>query len=63
VVLEDESGRIILMGDRLTREQFVLGIVTAALRIETPGGGFEVVDICACFADMALLTGRGYCER
>ena len=51
IVLEDESGRISLVGDRLKREQYVTGIIMAALGIETPDGEFEVVDVC--FADMA----------
>ncbi|KAF8589945.1 hypothetical protein K439DRAFT_1382479 [Ramaria rubella] len=51
IVLEDESGRISLVGDRLKREQFVTGIIMAALGIETPDGEFEVVDVC--FAGMA----------
>ncbi|KAF8519311.1 DNA polymerase alpha/epsilon subunit B-domain-containing protein [Hysterangium stoloniferum] len=46
VVLEDESGRISLVGDRLKRDQFVTGIIMAALGIETPDGEFEVIDVC-----------------
>jgi DNA polymerase delta subunit 2 len=51
MVLEDESGRISLVGERLKREQYVTGIIMAALGIETPDGEFEVVDVC--FAGMA----------
>ncbi|KIJ27429.1 hypothetical protein M422DRAFT_191058, partial [Sphaerobolus stellatus SS14] len=51
VVLEDESGRIVLVGDRLKREQFVTGVIMGALGIETPDGEFEVIDVC--FADLA----------
>lgn len=51
IVLEDESGRITLVGDRLKREQFVTGIVMAVLGIETLDGQFEVVDFC--FAGLA----------
>ncbi|GJJ12480.1 hypothetical protein Clacol_006722 [Clathrus columnatus] len=51
IVLEDESGRIVLVGERLKRETFVTGIIMAALGIETPDGQFEVVDLC--FAGLA----------
>jgi DNA polymerase delta subunit 2 len=50
-VLEDESGRISLVGSRLKREEYVTGIIMAALGVETPDGEFEVVDVC--FAGMA----------
>lgn len=50
-MLEDESGRISLVGSRLKREQFVTGVIMAALGIETPDGEFEVADLC--FARMA----------
>lgn len=51
IVLEDESGRIVLVGNRLKREQYVTGVIMAALGIETPDGEFEVADVC--FAGMA----------
>ena len=50
-MLEDESGRIKLVGDRLKDLQLVTGIVIGALGMETPNGEFEVIDIC--FPDMA----------
>ncbi|KAJ7063081.1 DNA polymerase alpha/epsilon subunit B-domain-containing protein [Mycena amicta] len=46
VMLEDESGRIQLVGDRVTSARLVTGVIIAALGIETPNGEFEVVDIC-----------------
>ncbi|KAJ7470530.1 DNA polymerase alpha/epsilon subunit B-domain-containing protein [Mycena latifolia] len=51
VMLEDESGRIQLVGERVTGARLVTGVIIAALGIETPTGEFEVVDIC--FAEMA----------
>jgi DNA polymerase delta subunit 2 len=45
MVLEDESGRIGLVGERLQREQYITGIIMAALGIETPDGEFEVLDV------------------
>lgn len=51
MVLEDASGRISLIGDRLKREQVVTGIIMAALGMETSDGDFEVVDVC--FAGIA----------
>ncbi|KAJ8699719.1 DNA polymerase delta small subunit Cdc1, variant 2 [Pleurotus ostreatus] len=46
ISLEDESGRINLVGEHLKKIQLVTGIVIGALGIETPGGEFEVADIC-----------------
>ncbi|CAK5279540.1 unnamed protein product [Mycena citricolor] len=46
VMLEDESGRIQLVGDRVTKARLVTGVIIAVLGIETPTGEFEVVDIC-----------------
>ena len=46
VMLEDESGRIHLVGERLKRQPLVTGIIMAALGMETPTGEFEVVDLC-----------------
>ncbi|KAF8627893.1 hypothetical protein AX15_004190 [Amanita polypyramis BW_CC] len=51
IMLEDESGRIKLVGERLKNERLVTGIIMGALGMETPNGEFEVVDIC--FAEMA----------
>jgi DNA polymerase delta subunit 2 len=46
ILLEDESGRIRLTGDRLTSELLVTGVIMAALGMETPTGDFEVLDVC-----------------
>lgn len=51
VMLEDESGRIRLVGDRLKDARLVTGVIIGALGMETPNGDFEVVDICC--AEMA----------
>ncbi|KIK74894.1 hypothetical protein PAXRUDRAFT_835860 [Paxillus rubicundulus Ve08.2h10] len=51
VMLEDESGRIKLVGERVKSAHLVTGVITAALGIETPNGDFEVVDTCT--ADLA----------
>jgi len=45
-MLEDESGRIRLVGDRIRNAILVTGVIIAALGIETPNGEFEVVDFC-----------------
>jgi len=51
VMLEDESGRIRLVGDRVRNARLVTGIITGALGMETPNGDFEVIDLCC--AEMA----------
>ncbi|KAJ7349473.1 DNA polymerase alpha/epsilon subunit B-domain-containing protein, partial [Mycena albidolilacea] len=51
IMLEDESGRIQLVGERVVAARLVTGVIIAALGIETPTGEFEVVDVC--YADMA----------
>ncbi|KAF8212477.1 DNA polymerase alpha/epsilon subunit B-domain-containing protein [Mycena galopus ATCC 62051] len=51
IMLEDESGRIQLVGERVVGARLVTGVIIAALGIETPNGEFEVVDIC--YAEMA----------
>jgi DNA polymerase delta subunit 2 len=50
-MLEDESGRIKLVGDCIISAKLVTGVVIGALGAETPNGEFEVVDIC--YAGMA----------
>ncbi|CAG8491249.1 7691_t:CDS:10 [Ambispora leptoticha] len=45
-MLEDESGRIKLIGDILKTENLVTGIVLAVLGFENKAGEFEVMDIC-----------------
>ncbi|KAK0240387.1 DNA polymerase alpha/epsilon subunit B-domain-containing protein [Armillaria nabsnona] len=46
ILLEDESGRIMLVGDRVQSAGLVTGVVIGALGVETPNGEFEVVDLC-----------------
>ena len=45
-MIEDESGRIELSGNRIFREGLVTGCVVGVLGSETTGGQFDVVDIC-----------------
>ncbi|KAJ3536435.1 hypothetical protein NM688_g6838 [Phlebia brevispora] len=54
-MLEDESGRIRLVGERMKSSNLVTGVIIAALGIETNNGDFEVVDIC--YAGMAPQPG------
>ncbi|KIK63880.1 hypothetical protein GYMLUDRAFT_40967 [Collybiopsis luxurians FD-317 M1] len=51
VMMEDESGRIQLVGDRIKSEKLVTGLIIGALGMETPDGKFEVADIC--YSDLA----------
>ncbi|WVO17005.1 hypothetical protein L204_104691 [Cryptococcus depauperatus] len=52
VHLEDESGRVRLVGNAIQKERdredggLVTGVIMAALGTETSGGDFEVLDIC-----------------
>lgn len=46
VMLEDESGRIRLVGERVKNARLVTGVIIGTLGVETPNGEFEVVDIC-----------------
>ncbi|KAG6840702.1 hypothetical protein C0991_004946 [Blastosporella zonata] len=46
VMLEDESGRIRLVGDYVKSARLVTGVIVGALGAETPNGDFEVVDLC-----------------
>ena len=50
-MLEDESGRIRLVGDRVKDARLVTGVIIGALGMETPNGDFEVIDLCC--AEMA----------
>lgn len=50
-MIEDESGRIHLIGDRLKKANLVTGVIVGALGMETGDGGFEVADLC--YAGMA----------
>jgi DNA polymerase delta subunit 2 len=45
-MLEDESGRIRLIGERLKEEGLVTGVIIGVLGMETPDGEFEVADMC-----------------
>lgn len=45
-MLEDESGRIRLVGDRILKARLVTGVIVGVLGMETPGGEFEVTDLC-----------------
>lgn len=45
-MLEDESGRIHLVGERIKSATLVTGVILAALGVETPNGDFEVLDMC-----------------
>ncbi|OCH95642.1 hypothetical protein OBBRIDRAFT_745437 [Obba rivulosa] len=46
VMLEDESGRLCLVGRRVQDTPLVTGIILGALGMETTSGDFEVVDLC-----------------
>ncbi len=50
-MLEDESGRIKIVGEGIKEAGLVTGVIMAALGMETPSGEFEVIDYC--FAGMA----------
>ena len=41
-MLEDESGRIRLVGECLKSTRLVTGVIVGALGMETPNGDFEV---------------------
>lgn len=56
-MLEDESGRVVLVGERLRAASLVTGVIIGALGIETNGGEFEVVDVC--YAGMAPQPSAG----
>lgn len=45
-MLEDESGRIKLVGDVVKKAGLVTGVVVAALGAETANGDFEVIELC-----------------
>ncbi|CAK9780848.1 unnamed protein product [Cutaneotrichosporon oleaginosum] len=50
VHIEDESGRVRLVGPRIREERekggLVTGVIMGVLGVETGGGDFEVVDLC-----------------
>ena len=45
-MIEDESGRIRLIGYRLNKANLVTGVIVGALGMETGDGDFEVADLC-----------------
>ncbi|KAG2183722.1 hypothetical protein INT43_006733 [Umbelopsis isabellina] len=46
IAMEDESGRVVLCGNKVQTENLVTGTIIAALGKENAYGEFEVVDIC-----------------
>jgi DNA polymerase delta subunit 2 len=60
-MLEDESGRIRLVGERVLKALLVTGVIVGVLGVETPNGEFEVVDLCA--PGLAPQTGLKENER
>ncbi|KAG8856785.1 hypothetical protein FRB96_006289 [Tulasnella sp. 330] len=46
IMLEDESGRVKLVGDVISKAQLVTGVIISALGMETAAGDFEVLDWC-----------------
>lgn len=46
VMLEDESGRIPLVGEKVKKAGLVTGVTVGILGMETNNGEFEVVDVC-----------------
>ncbi|KZV65840.1 hypothetical protein PENSPDRAFT_111792 [Peniophora sp. CONT] len=56
ISLEDESGRIRLVGERVKNAILVTGVIAGVLGVETAAGDFEVVDVC--FADLPPHDGQ-----
>ncbi|KAF9201988.1 hypothetical protein BGZ49_007825 [Haplosporangium sp. Z 27] len=46
IYLEDESGRVKLVGPKITSDIFVTGVVMGVLGSEDTNGDFKVVDVC-----------------
>ncbi|SCU85938.1 LADA_0D10968g1_1 [Lachancea dasiensis] len=46
IMLEDESGRVLLVGDFVKNKPFVSGTVVGILGMEADAGAFQVLDIC-----------------
>jgi DNA polymerase delta subunit 2 len=46
--LEDESGRIRIIGDPVKNVTLVTGLIISALGMESDSGDFEVLDLCFC---------------
>jgi DNA polymerase delta subunit 2 len=55
-MLEDESGRIKLVGKILKDAQLVTGVIVGVLGVDSSNGEFEVVDLC--FAETAPQAGE-----
>jgi DNA polymerase delta subunit 2 len=55
-MLEDESGRIRLIGKVLEGTPLVTGVIVGVFGAETSSGDFEVIDLC--FPGMAPLAGE-----
>jgi DNA polymerase delta subunit 2 len=45
-MIEDESGRMQLIGGRLKKANLVTGVIIGVLGMETSDGDFEVADVC-----------------
>ncbi|KAG9015471.1 hypothetical protein FRB94_000076 [Tulasnella sp. JGI-2019a] len=59
IMLEDESGRVKLVGDVISKAQLVTGVIISALGMETASGDFEVLDwCCAGLAEQSALKHR-----
>ncbi|CAI4044912.1 hypothetical protein SUVZ_10G1950 [Saccharomyces uvarum] len=46
IMLEDESGRVLLAGDFIRSTPFITGVVVGILGMEADAGTFQVLDIC-----------------
>ncbi|CAI4043814.1 DNA-directed DNA polymerase delta subunit POL31 SKDI_10G2140 [Saccharomyces kudriavzevii IFO 1802] len=46
IMLEDESGRVLLVGDFIRSAPFITGVVVGILGMEAEAGTFQVLDIC-----------------
>ena len=55
-MLEDESGRIRLIGKILEDTTLVTGVIVGVLGAETSSGDFEAIDLC--FPGMAPQAGE-----
>lgn len=55
-MLEDESGRIRLIGKILEDTPLVTGVIVGVLGAETSSGDFEAIDLC--FPGMAPQAGE-----
>ncbi|AMD22811.1 HHR042Cp [Eremothecium sinecaudum] len=73
VMLEDESGRVLLVGDLIKTSPFITGTVLGFLGMEAEPGTFQVLDICYPEAlpqaprkaiegkKLALVSGLNFC--